>query len=129
MRYSEELLEKLMSIFFKKMQEFLNPDWHKWSEWEKCASGIFERKWSVRRLRNYIESVGGSLVEDPYPQREDRFDMHDDEWGDLCIEERKKLADETGMFPLIFPQQIGRYRACLLPPEFVDKVFFLGEFP
>lgn len=129
MRYSEELLDKLMSIFHKKTQEFLNPDWHKLSEWERCISGMSDRKWSVQRLQNYIESIGGSLVEDPYPQREDKLEIDDDEWEKLCVKERKKLADETGMFPLLLPQQMGGYRACLLPPEFVDKVLVLGEFP
>lgn len=118
MRYSDEILNKIMPLLEKKMEGFRA----RWSGFE--VPGVYDED----KFRKYIHSVGGSLVmEDFYPENDD--DMDDGEWDRLCDHHSIKMEERTGMFPVLLPHRCGRYVGCLLPHELVSKILALGFFP
>lgn len=117
MRYSDETLNKVMPILEEKMEGF------------RTRRSYFDPQgmYDEDEFRKYIHSVGGSLVEDFYP--EENEDLDDGEWDRLCDHHWIKMEERTGMFPVLLPHRCGKYRGCLLPHELVSKILALGFFP
>lgn len=119
MKYSDAALNLVMALLEKKMKEFRNPGWTAWDDYDK--------KWDVEGIRTYIENLGGSLFENPYPPQSDSMD--DEEWEALCDRRLAEIEAETGMFPVLLPHRCGKYQACLLPGETVGRILALRMFP
>lgn len=117
MKYSDEILNKVMPLLEERMEGF------------KTGRTIFDSEgmYDEKRFLEYVNSLGGSLVEDFYPKDDD--DMDDGEWDRHCDHHWIKMEERTGMFPVLLPHECGRYVGCLLPHELVGKVLALGFFP
>jgi len=117
MKYSDEILNKIMPLLENKMEGF------------RTGRKYFdpEGMYDERRFREYIHSVGGSMMEDFYPEDDENVD--DEEWDRRCDHHWIKIEEHTGMFPVLLPHQCGRYVGCLLPHGLVSKILALGFFP
>lgn len=127
MRYSDEAHNRIMALLERRMKDFLRSDWGGMDSWKRSAARLAHKAYDEAKFVEYIQSLGGSLVENPYPPRDD--DVDDDEWDDLCERRLQEIEAQTGMFPSYLPHQCGRYRACLLPHDLVARILVLGMFP
>lgn len=129
MKYSDKNLNQIMPILEDKMKSFRTGltiiDLFAGTDPQSpLRTGLL---YDEKRFLKYMRSLGGSLVEDFYPEDDD--DMDDEEWDRHCDHHWIKMEERTGMFPVLLPHQCGRYKGCLLPHELVDRILVLGFFP
>lgn len=97
------------------------------SDWERCFTKMDNRMYDEARFAEYILSLGGSLIKNPYPPSND--EVSDDEWDEISERNLMEIEAQTGMFPSYLPNRCGEYQGCLLPHDLVEKILVLGTFP
>lgn len=127
MRYGDKAHNEIMALLERRMKDFLRSDWGGMSEWERCFARMDNRSYDEERFVEYIRSLGGSLIEDPYPPPNDEID--DDEWDKYSERNLQEIEARTGMFPSYLPHSCGPYKGCLLPHDLVARILILGTFP